>query len=174
MKHKKVLLILSFCILFIFQQLRADAKVLPEIGNPSPIESHLASGLPSTVLVFMKEFDLNGGPTDNPCFQGDTSDGCVQPGAGLAYPPSSPYVTFEYAGYKNPIRVDVEHYYLHNVLPREMDVAKNYPTLAALKAQALAARTYADFKAVPDEGHPGHPYITNVTTKQVFVPGSYQ
>lgn len=166
MKHKKALLFLFLTILLVFQQVEVDAKALNNTEKLSPNKSAQVDGLPTTVLIYMKEFDVNGGPTNNLCYLGDTTLGCVEPGSGLTYPPSNQYVTFE-SGQVNPIRVDIENYYLQNVLPREMNVKEIYPTLEALKAQALAARTIADWKAGDNE------WITNVTTDQVFVPGSY-
>jgi hypothetical protein len=170
MKHKKTLLVFFFLVLFLLQQAQVDAKGLPNVEGLLNT-SYQASGLPSTVLVFMKEFTPDGEPTNNLCFQGSIILGCVETNSGLTYPPSSQYITFPQGG-SNPMLVDIEHYYLYNVLPREMDVKTYTPTLStlpALKAQALAARSIADFKSRVNGG-----WVTNVTTSQVFVPGSFE
>jgi peptidoglycan hydrolase-like amidase len=74
------------------------------------------------------------------------------------------------------IKVDIENYYLKNVLPREMDVAGNPPTLEALealKAQALAARSIADWKA-KNWGQDSFKAIANYTVSQYQGGGGYQ
>ncbi|MEN9640491.1 MAG: Stage sporulation protein, partial [Bacteroidota bacterium] len=169
MKHKKTLFIVFFLVLFVFQQTRVNAEVLPDMGNLFSNQSPQASGLPDKVLVYMYQFTVDGEPTTFPCLDEDTTLGCVESFSNLTYPPDSPYVTFPSGGV-NPILVDVENYYLKNVLPREMNVAENYPTLAALQAQALAARSIADWKPRAF----GADTFTNTTFKQVFVPGSYE
>jgi peptidoglycan hydrolase-like amidase len=97
----------------------------------------------------MMKLDGNGNSLGVPCYQGDdATTGCVEYGSDFTYPPSDPYITFANSGFVNPLSVDIEHYYLKNVIPREMDVVTNDPPLAALKAQALAARSIADWKAI--------------------------
>jgi len=115
------------------------------MGNLSSNHFPHSVGLPTKVLVYMYEFTDDGKPTDFLCGQFSFQLGCVESFSDFSYPPDSPYVTFPYGGV-NPILVDVENYYLKNVLPREMNVAENYPTLAALQAQTLAARSIADWK----------------------------
>jgi peptidoglycan hydrolase-like amidase len=175
MKLNKTLFIFFFLALFVFQQTQVDAQ-------KSPYKDSLSSNFqtidewPEKVKVLMYEFNPEtGAPTNNLCYYGSTVLGCVEPNdSGLVYPPVNQYVTFPHGG-SNPILVDMEHYYLYNVLPREMDV-KTYPptttTLPALKVQALAARSIADWKAVSNPIYVK--YITNTTDKQVFVPGSFE
>ena len=69
---------------------------------------------------------------NNTCTFMDTSFGCAELGSD-GYPYQD-----------NPVWVDVENDYLLDVLPREMNVAENTPTLAAFHAQDLAARALAD------------------------------
>ncbi|OIN91098.1 MAG: hypothetical protein AUJ21_07830 [Anaerolineae bacterium CG1_02_58_13] len=78
----------------------------------------------------------------------------------------------------NPIYIDVENAYLPNVLPREMDVQNNDPTLPALQAQAVAARTYATWTALNKSYDDpfGFGYINqinNSTDYQVYYPDAY-
>jgi peptidoglycan hydrolase-like amidase len=98
--------------------------------------------------------------------------GCVENGSNLTYPPDSPHVTPKIPNTVNPLEVDVDHYYLQNVLPREMNVATHDLPLAALKAQALAARSIAEWKATV-QGFDEFKSIDNSTNFQVFEPGSY-
>lgn len=170
MIRKKTLLIVFFLSLFIFQQTQVSAKFFPGMGNLSSNPYPMNTGLPTTVLVYMYEFDpITGDPTFNLCDDDSAKLGCVETGSNFTYPPDSPYVTFPYGGV-NPISVDIENYYLKNVLPREMNVAENYPTLAALQAQTLAARSIADWKTRAF----GAINFDNTTRMQVFVPGSYE
>jgi len=148
MKRSKTLLFfLTFTLLFFQQQLQqeANAQNLPNADNLSFNQSPQNSGLPATVVVYMLKLNGLGQSLGDYCYQGDpASTHCVEVGN---YPPSDPYITYAKPGYINPLRVDVEHYYLYNVLPREMDVATYDPPLAALKAQALASRSIAEWKA---------------------------
>jgi len=188
MKRSKVLLFfLIFTLLFFQQQLQqeAGAQNLPSADNPSFNQSPQNTGLPATVIVYMLNLDGSGESLGIPCNQGDGADtGCVEEGSGFTYPPTDPsYITYvkcpqdhpndpNYCD-KNPLRFDVEHYYLYNVLPREMNVAENDVTLVALKAQALAARSIADWKAIkryPDD----FKSVVNSTAVQIFMPGSFE
>jgi len=149
MKRSKILLFfLTFTLLFFQQQLQqeANAQNLPS-GDLSSDQSRQNSGLPTTVVVYMMKLHDDGSLISDTdfCYQGDgAATHCVEVGT---YPPSDPYITYAKPGYINPLRVDVEHYYLYNVLPREMDVATYDPPLTALKAQALASRSIAEWKA---------------------------
>lgn len=108
------------------------------------------------------------------CETGDTDPGCAE-------------TTYSFPAMSNPIYIDVENDYLPNVLPREMDVATNDPTLAALQAQAVAARTYATWTARKKpygehiDGVPDIPFvdqnlnnrINNSTDYQAYTPDAY-
>jgi hypothetical protein len=192
MKRTKTLFFLFVFALSFFQQRQeVNAQGLPSVDNLSSNHSPQASGLASTVVVYMRHIDDNGvivggeGP-DSYCHQGEGENtGCVEQGSGLTYPPEDPsYITYvkchpdhpndpAYCD-QNPLRFDIDHYYLYNVLPREMDVATYDPPLAALKAQALAARSIADWKAkeywISDE----FKSIDNSTNFQIFKPGSFE
>ena len=131
----------------------------------------------------LKENGSEWGP-NSICTLGDPNYGCsiqMDDGTLIPYPPpATEYIRPYYDdGRVNPLKVDVDHYYLQNVLPREMDVVGNAPTLNALKAQALAARSIADWKA-GSWGQDPFKAIANYTIDyyqtrgfQVFVPGSY-
>jgi len=185
MKRSKVFLFfLIFILLFSQQQLLqgANAQKLLSVDNLSSNQSPQNSGLPTTVIVYMLKVNEKGEKLGDYeyCRGGDDYlTGCVEEGSD-AYPPEAPGITYDVicpdpgdpnSCHKNPMRVDVEGYYLYNVLPREMNVAENTPTLPALKAQALAARSIAGWK--PDKRHnPNFKAIDNSTDFQVFRPGS--
>ncbi|MBI2758029.1 MAG: hypothetical protein HYX49_05060 [Chloroflexi bacterium] len=154
-----------FLMLFVFQQAQASAKITSDKNNSVQSISIQANGLPTQVYVTMlylnertgAPFLKNGDPQK--CKPNDTNYGCVEALSGQRYP----------YGNNNPAWVDVENDYLLNVLPREMDVVTNPPTLAALQAQSLAARSIADWKYRFNNN-----YIDNSTNNQVFVPYSFE
>ena len=180
MKRSKTLLFFVIFILLFFQQQQqqeANAQNLPSVGNLSSNQSPQNSGLPDTVVVYMMKLNANGAILNGEfCNHGDDADtGCVEYESGLLYPPPfDQYVTPKVSGTENPLEVNVDHYYLYNVLPREMDVATYDPPLAALKAQALASRSIAEWKA--DKRHnqfDEFKSVDNSTDFQVFKPGSF-
>jgi hypothetical protein len=191
MKRTKILFLLFIFALSIFQQRQeVNAQNLPSADNSSSNHSPQASGLASTVIVYMRHINndgvIVGTGTSSYCAYKDGEDtGCVEQGSGLIYPPVNQYITFfvecqeghpndpNYCS-NNPIKVDIENYYLKNVLPREINVAENDPPLAALKAQALAARSIADWKAKQYWGYDEFNSIDNSTDFQVFKPGSFE
>lgn len=165
MNRSKILLFfLIFTLLFFQQQLQqeANAQNLPIADNFSINQAPQNSGKLNGLGQSLGDY----------CYQGDpASTHCVEVGT---YPPLDPSITYAKSGYINPLRVDVENYYLYNVLPREMDVATYDPPLAALKAQALASRSIAEWKA--DKRHnqfDEFKSVDNSTDFQVFVPGSF-
>lgn len=176
MKHLKILsFLLFFVLLFFQQQMRhgASAQNFGNTGNLSVNQSPQYNTLPSTVVVYMLKLDDNGKSLGVLCYEGDLNFGCAEYGSGDPYPPDSPYVTPknpETPG--NPLVIDVENYYLKNILPHEMDVATYDPPLAALKAQALASRSVADWKAV-ERSPDSFKSITNSYGISVFIPSSY-
>lgn len=178
MKHLKVpLFFLIFTLLFFHQQLQqgAGAQKLPRADKLSSNQSLQNSGLPTTVVIYMMKLNGLGQSLGDFCYLGDGADtGCVEEGSNFTYPPVDPNITYAKPGFINPLRVDVEHYYLYNVLPREMDVATYDPPLAALKAQALASRSIAEWKA--DKRHnqfDEFKSVDNSTDFQIFKPGSF-
>jgi hypothetical protein len=163
MKYKNILLVVFFLSLFVFQQAQASAK-RPLVENPSGINLSPASIPLDHIWVWVFHLNPNNGELMNippiPCYYQDPEFGCAEVG-GYPYEP-------------NPIYIDIENDYLPDVLAREMDVAVNYPTLEALKAQVLAARTVATWKAItPGQYYGQSNYINNSTDYQVFIPGSY-
>jgi hypothetical protein len=177
-RSKTLFFFFIFTLLFFQQQLlqqEANAQNLPSVDNLSSNQSPQNSGLPDTVVVYMMKLDANGAILNGDfCNHGDGAiTGCVEAGSGLYPPPFDQYVTPKVSGTENPLEVNVDHYYLYNVLPREMNVAENDVTLVALKAQALAARSIADWKAYkrsPDD----FKSIINSTDVQIFKPGSFE
>jgi hypothetical protein len=93
------------------------------------------------------------------CTYGDTSFGCAE-----LYSPGYPYTD-------NPVWVDVENDYLLDVLPREMNVAEITPTFTSLQAQAVAARSLADWKF---RYVGNNVYMDNSVNYQVFIPYAYE
>jgi len=170
MKQKRAFLLVSFLGLFILQQIRASAHVLP--GNDlTRVNSPQGSSLPSEIHINMLHLDLNdGGNVASPrqhCAYLERADGCGE--ANTQYPYSSPIAL-----------VDVEDDYLLDVLPREMNVAENDPgndrrILSAYAAQALAARSVMAWKSIhlPDP-YETNGYINNSISYQVFIPYAYE
>jgi hypothetical protein len=177
MRYKKLLLLVFFLTLFVFQHVQAGATMPPK-ENPSQISLAPAYAPLPTIWVFVLHLDpdTNEILDNNPvkCWNGDTSHGCGIIDPEQPYPP------------RNPVPITVDPYYLRDVVTIEMNVGQIPPTLPelpALKAQAIAARTVASWKAVNLPyaydfgdgfglvGGPG--YINNSTQYQVFIPGSY-
>jgi len=179
MKHKKFLLVTFLLTLFVFQQVQAGAT-MPPTENPSQVSLAPAYAPLPTIGVFV--LWLN---PDTNAIDGQPRK-CVTPyehhGCGTIDPtnPDNP---------KNPAYIPVGQsvdLYLQDVLTIEMDVAEIPPVpeeFQAFKAQAVAARTFASWKAVnleytyyPPNGDPpegGNGHINNSTQYQVFIPGSY-
>ena len=165
MKHKKILLIVFFLTLFVFQQVKASG-IIPPTENPPQINLAPANVAFDHIGVWVLHLVDPTGEVATPriaCWTigpGDYAFGC---GSGDPLDTQNPH---------NPIYIDVDQYYLPDVLPREMNVNELYPTSGALKAQAVAARALATWKAIYQyDGQPG--YINNSTRYQVYIPGSY-
>jgi predicted outer membrane repeat protein len=175
MKYKKVLLVVFLLAMFINQQAQA-AKTTPSVENPSQNNSASADTLYNYVSVNMYHLSNPGGQLkDNPPKKCWTL-GYIDPefGCGTGDPLHTDIA-------QNPVtfnKEDLEKYYLKDVLSREMDVSTNDPTLAALRAQAIASRTVATWKAkyLPDPYNDDPNYsqiINNSTDYQVYDPGAY-
>jgi hypothetical protein len=173
MKHKNFLLVTFFLTLFVFQQVQAG-ETMPPKGNPSQVSFAPPYAPLPTINVFVLWLQ-DDGKIDTASWNGPHK--CVNPnehyGCGIIDPerPTAPL---------NPVPITVDPYYLRDVITIEMNVGEIPPTeqeLPALKAQAIAARTVASWKAVNlgytlgSEGGWGH--INNSTQYQVFIPGSY-
>ena len=160
MKHKKLLLVVFFLTLFIFQQAQASANLSLKENKANDLPQSKLSSLPTQRYITMLHLDDNGARISfaATCTYGDTSFGCAELGG--------------YPYQDNPVWVDVENDYLLDVLPREMNVAENKPsTLDALQAQALAARSLADWKF----RYVGNStYMDNSRDYQVFIPYAYE
>lgn len=139
MKHKKSLFIIFFVTLLMYQQAQASTNV-PFEHDPSKIDLVQGNGIPTQIYINMLRLNENGTVFQprQPCVYGQPAFGCGEGGA--------TYLE------TNPMLVNVENDYLLDVLPREMNVAENNPTLEALQAQALAARSLLAWKAkyIPD------------------------
>jgi hypothetical protein len=142
MKHKKLLLLVFLITLFVFQQVQAGATI-PSKENPSQVSFAPPYAPLPTIWIYVLHLDpstnkiLNDIPIK--CWNGDTSHGC-----GIIDPtnPGDP---------DNPVSIPVGgsiDLYLQDVLTLEMDIAGIPPELQALKAQAVASRTVASWKAV--------------------------
>jgi len=134
MKHKNLILVVFFLTVFVFQQ--AQASTNPSSKTNELLESSLSSLPTQRHVTMLRLYDTGERISyDAKCTYGDTSFGCAE-----LYSPGYTYTD-------NPVWVDIESDYLLDVLPREMNVAENNPpTLEALQAQALAARSLADWK----------------------------
>jgi len=156
MTRKKILLIVFFLFLFVFQQTQASATFLPNKEEASQVDLIQASGLPTQLYITVAHLDGDSYPIYNAnneiekcSYIGDPAYGCGE--AGYPYD-------------QNPLWIDVESNYLLNVVPREMNVAENDPTVEALKAQAVAARSYAAVRVPTD----------NSINFQIYIPNSYE
>lgn len=174
MKLKNFLLVTSFLTLFVFHQAQAGATA-PSRENPSQISFAPPYAPLPTINVFVLWLNPITNAIDTTTWGGPHK--CVNPyehhGCG-SIDPEQPNAA------RNPVPITVDPYYLRDVVTIEMNVGEIPPTLQelpALKAQAIAARTVASWKAVNQyytlgsEGGPG--YINNSTQYQVFIPGSY-
>jgi len=162
MGYKKMLLIAFLLSLFVLQQTQVSARF--SINNKDELQPSIVhkSGIPTQIYVTVAhlndrtnepERDTNGNIVK--CDPGDTFWSCGEGGSGYPY------------GNENPVLISMEDY-LRDVLPREMDVAHNTHTLASLQAQALAARSYADFR-LRLFGE-----MDNSVNFQVFIPNAYE
>jgi len=158
MIHKKTLLIAFFLSLFILQQTQVSAKFLPIKEEASHVDSIQASQLPTQLYITVAHLNettnypiYNENNEMEKCYYTDPAYGCGEGSSGYPYT-------------QNPLWIDVENNYLLNVLPREMDVATDDPTVEALKAQAVAARSYAAYRIPTD----------NSVNFQIYIPNSYE
>jgi hypothetical protein len=145
MNRKNLLLVVFFLTLFVFQQVQAG-RVLPSSGRLSEMNMPLAN----TFLfgdVYVQIYPLIDGrivPGSSACTLPNTGGGCPD-----ADPPTwcktgsanqDPTYKFYY--------LCTDQDYLPDVLAGEMDLVDIYPPeLEALKAQAVAARTFASYKS---------------------------
>jgi hypothetical protein len=190
MKHKNILLIVFFLTLFVFQQVQAGATV-PTTGRPSEMNVPLANTVLLSVIKIRifpvdnsgaqygtalchwpddnngpLEYDKNGCPINEPMLTG-VQDGatydCDQEVSPRPVSDNDVNGKFYY--------LCVDHDYLPDVVAKEMDVATIPPHNQALKAQAVASRTVASWKAVHSDAAPNN-VINNSTTFQAYEPGS--
>jgi len=134
----------------------------------------------SVVTVTMFELSPTGASTGQTCTSGSTKWGCTaycdnndngmlwnscSPEATKSYPFSIPTVTVSIEGNSST----PYDRYLRDVVPEELAIRKasqgNTP-LSSMKAQAIAARTYAYWRME-------HDYLDNSNSRQVFVPYYY-
>lgn len=175
MKYKNFLLVTFFLTLFVFQQVQAGATIPQE--NLSQVSFAPPHAPLSTINVFVLALKDDGTNTIDLSITGQPYM-CLYSyqyhGCGIIDPtdPANP---------QNPASIPVD-LYLQDVLTVEMDIAGIPPAdeaFQAFKAQAVAARTFASWKAVnqgyiyPPDNTGGYTYINNSTQYQVFIPGSY-
>jgi uncharacterized repeat protein (TIGR01451 family) len=106
-----------------------------------------------TVWVYHLEDDGSLHPDDHLCSYGDTFYGCT-----FYFMPGYPYSM-------NPIAISIEDDYLLDVVPSELPPIYH---LTALRAQAIAARSYAYYHIL----HIGA--VDNSTDYQLFIPFAYE
>jgi hypothetical protein len=160
MRYKNTLLIAFFLSLFVLQQTQASAKLLQNKGNISASNSVQTSGIPAQLYVtvaHLDEFNYPKYENNNivKCESGDPFWSCGEGGSGYPY------------GDENPVLISMEDYIL-DVIPREMNVAENTYTLASLQAQAVVARSYADYRLRL------YGAMDNSVNFQVFIPNAYE
>jgi len=171
MKHKKLLLVIFFLTLFVFQQTQAIAKILPK-GNLPQTNLVKQNGLLPELWVRMYHLNPDGSVVGDrkqcATAAGDNTYGCVQTPATQYYPYDFNPIQLAYdADPNNHQQIDMEADYLLDVLSKEMDVP-NYPNLVPLQAQAVAARSFADYNFRAQNG-----MINNSTEDHVFVPYAF-
>jgi hypothetical protein len=175
MKHKNFLLITFFLTLFVFQQVQAGATMPPK-ENLSQVSFAPAYAPLPTINVFVLALREDNNAIDY-SINGDKPYKCLYAyqyyGCGII-DPEQPTAA------RNPVPISVDPYYLRDVIAIEMNVGQIPPTLRelpALKAQAIAARTVADWKFInqpqDEDFGTGVIGINNSTQYQVFIPGSY-
>jgi hypothetical protein len=108
---------------------------------------------PTEIVVRMFKLTASGASTGVECAPGDTAFGCGS-GGNVPYP----YAT-------NPITISMQNDYLLDVVPQEMGLFY-HPN--ALRAQAVAARTYA-FNNILNGRN-----INNSISFQAFIPGKFE
>ena len=165
MKYKKILLIVFLLMLFVFQQAQASA-VIPSSKNPVPANTSLRS----TITIYLYPLDTTGAlasadlckwPDDAKSQWNEGTYGCgdMDPNGDGQFNASEP--------------VNPENFYLDDVLATEMNLAQIPPEPEALKAQAVASRSVATWKA---EHQPwagtGTNSINNSSSYQVLNPGA--
>jgi len=177
MKRKNILLIVFVLTLFVFQQVQAGG-IMPSARKKSETNAQLAGGWADVVRIRIYPLNLSNGTIvgADPCTWQTPMDGCGPSEplfTGTVYQdstvdcndkPQNPYPRKENDYYYLCIEGD----YLPDVLPTEMNLGQiRPPELEALKALAVAARTFVKYKA------PNGEIINNSSTSyQVYVPWS--
>jgi CSLREA domain-containing protein len=150
--------LLSLCI---FQHAQASSNFSPNREETSQIDLIRTNALNQLLYItvaHLNDFNrpiLDSNGNIEKCYYGDTFYGCGEGGSGYPYD-------------QNPLWIDVENEYLLDVLPREMNVKENFYTLASLQAQAIAARSYADYR----DRLSGD--MNNSVEFQIFIPNAYE
>lgn len=134
MKYKKLLLIVFLLTLFVVQQAQAGT-VIPSSENPAPANTSLLSEI--TIYLY---------PLIDTTGEFASQDLCKWPedvgkyGCGDMNPNGDEYSN-------NTEMINPENFYLDDVLATEMNLAQIPPEPEALKAQAVASRSIATWKA---------------------------
>ena len=170
MRYKKPLLIVFLLILFVLQQMQQVNASTPSIAQSSFPANNLLS-YTQNAQMYVKLWRLNGNGTRHEPYTEcatadlDNSHGCVE------NPSNDPNLILYYPYNTNPALVDVENDYLVDVVAREMP-AQYYPNPSALAAQAVAARSYANYQYDASDAN-GYKIIANDTRYQVFIPYAF-
>lgn len=160
MKHKNILLVMFFLTLFVFQQVQAGES-MPLAEKSSGVNVPLASDLFSIVRIRIFPIDASGNKTSTTlCYWGMPQNGCPeQPKLtgvlnGVTYDCNQETTARAVSendpttGYPLYFYLCPERDYLPDVVAQEMglDIIRP-PETEALRAQAVAARTVASWKA---------------------------
>lgn len=170
MTHKNMFLIAFFLTLLLSQRVQAAASAQSDeklSRNSAPANQMLYN------TFYVKMYKLV--PPDQPNSGAilPSQEICIYPFDFNTYGCGSEYPDTDLREPEGFFHV-TEQYYLRNVLPNEMDFAEIVPDAEALKAQAIAARTVANWKSVyAAENIRGFQVINNSTQFQVFIPGTY-
>ncbi|MFZ5908886.1 MAG: SpoIID/LytB domain-containing protein [Chloroflexota bacterium] len=178
MKYKNILLMAFLLALLVSQPAQAAATVTPDEksvpGNATPANLELYN------MFYVKMYKLVPPTEDNSgAILPIPNNICVYPDDFGTYGCGSEYPDTDIREPEGFFHV-TEQYYLRNVLPNEMDFAEIAPDIEALKAQAIAARTVANWKSAHQPEivitRPDGVFfnvINNSTQFQVFIPGTY-
>jgi CSLREA domain-containing protein len=178
MRYRKILLLIFLLSLFASQKTHAVTKINSLNSSLKTVKSLQSQNiLYTTIYLFVYQLNTDGSlkpDRNNPimCNYPDDINNAVY-GCGSSMPQGNrdPLSLFYY--------LDTETVYLPDVVALEMNTYVIPASLEALKAQAVAARTFGSYKsayqAMSVPGGDGLIYhvINNSTDYQVYIPGSY-
>lgn len=170
--------VLIICSLLTVGMLSSRSVTASRFMSNLQIRSFLVP--PTQIPLEMFELEESGKKTPNRCSSNSTKWGCTAycgiqfpgtcaTGTAKSYPfGNSSTITI---GIENHLQNGVQQGYLHNVVPSEMNPQNR--NAVAVKAQAIAARTYAYFEITYPTCSDGVTTINNSTEDQVYIPYMY-